>query len=447
MAGVLEKQPVDVQAFVDRQPLRRLTLRTIVLCALIMFIDGFDIYVIGQIAPLIAADLGEPVENLTQVFLLQQIGLSIGAFVISPLPDRFGRKPVLIVCSLVFGAVTLLSTGASSLWELAVLRAAAGVFLAAVIPKATALISEITPPRYRSSFIAVAFCGYVLGTLAAALCVVFLVDRFGWRSCLVLGGVMPLLFVPLCWHLLRESVQFQARRDPLDPAIGRTLKALDPDFELHEGQRYVVVEEERRQGAKPGLREIFDATRAPTTALLWAGYFTIFCSVSLLAAWGPTFFNQLKGVSVAHYAAMSIYLYVGGLIGTASVGFLMDRIGAGRVVVTLSLATAATIVAIGMIPFGTAAFALAFFLSGYCQTATQAGLNALCAQAYPSRIRSTGIGWAFGLARIGGIVGPLLGGIAISLTLGLATIYKLTALMPLVVAILLFALQRRLVPR
>jgi MFS transporter, AAHS family, 4-hydroxybenzoate transporter len=56
----------------------------------------------------------------------------------------------------------------------------------------------------------------------------------------------------------------------------------------------------------------------------------------------------------------------------------------------------------------------ATFLSRICISGGQKSVIALGAFFYPDEIRSTGIGWALGIGRLGGILGPLVVGAALA---------------------------------
>jgi AAHS family 4-hydroxybenzoate transporter-like MFS transporter len=58
--------------------------------------------------------------------------------------------------------------------------------------------------------------------------------------------------------------------------------------------------------------------------------------------------------------------------------------------------------------------ALFAFAIGCTVQSIQAGLNAFASGFYPTAIRSTGVGWGQGIGRLGSVVGPLLGGVAIA---------------------------------
>jgi AAHS family 4-hydroxybenzoate transporter-like MFS transporter len=435
---------LDVQKVIDEQKVRGPHITLLALCAVIMFLDGFDIFMVGKIAPAIAESYGEPATSLTIVFVLQQIGLTAGAFLISPVSDRHGRKTVLLWSVVAFGLLTLFTVWAQSLLQVAILRGLAGLFLAAVIPNATALLTELAPTHRRASFVSLAFTGYTAGGAAGAFVAIWLLDAYGWESGFWIGGIAPLLVAPLFYFLTHESVQFRTRRNPADPEIARTLRRLQPDLDLA-GITHFTIGAAQIGKPKGGLLRVFQDGQAPLTLLLWAIYFMALGTITLLASWMATFFHQLGGISLAKYATVSLISFAGGLAGTMTVGFVMDRFQPTRVLMLLFLVDAVALAAMGSVPFGGGASLILFTVWGYCQAGGQAGINALCAQAYPASIRSTGIGWAFGMGRFGGIFAPVLGGIALSMALDLREVFFLAGLLPLAIIALLFAFERVIV--
>jgi len=434
---------LDVQSVIDRQPGVRRQLPLLILGTIIMFVDGFDIFMLGKIAPAVASGFGEPATRLTIVFLCQQVGLTIGSFVISPLSDRFGRKTMLLWCAAIFGLFALATVAAQSLVQVAVLQGIAGLFLAGVIPNATTLLTEYAPPSRRATFVSIAFTGYTAGGAAGAFVIIWLLKDYGWQSGFWIGGIVPLLFVPLFLFLSHESLQFRARRNPQDPKIERTLRWLEPGISL-DGVTEYTVGPGTQKPARRGVASIFTQGRAPLTLLLWCAYFLALGTITLLASWMATFFNVRGGISLERYAAFSLLSYVGGLAGTTTVGFLMDRFRPVRLLMILFVIDAIAIAMLGMVPFGSPVFVLLLIIWGYCQAGGQGGINALCAQAYPTEIRSTGVGWAFGLGRMGGIFAPTLGGFALARQFSLQECFILVAVLPLLVTATLFGIGRML---
>ena len=422
----------------------------LVLCSIVMIIEGFDIYMIGQIAPAIAQGLGEDATGFIKVFLLQQVGLAVGGFVVSPFSDQYGRKPLLIFCAIAFGLLTLAALAVTSLLQLAALRGLAGLFLAGVVPNALALLTETTPARHRSTFVAIAFAGFVLGSGLAALIALFLLGDYGWQSCFVIGGLLPLLCVPLCILFVDESVPFMLRRNSSDVRIAPALYKIAPDVDLSATLLAPIgagVRPGGSEAADGGLGRVFAPKWIGLTLLLWGGYFLSVGEISMLASWSTTFFNKLAGVSVQAYAATNLLYVAGSLIGTVSAGFLLDRFRRTQVMLILPLVAVLAVALVGSVPFGGAASKAVFFAWGFSQNGAQSALNVICALAYPTAIRSTGVGWSFAMGRVGSIVGPLLGGGALAFAFSLQQIYFAAAAAQLIIAIFMLALARRLAKR
>src|SRR5206468_6324290 len=106
---------VDVTGLIDQQKISRFQILVAVLCAAVVFMDGFDAQAIGYVAPSLSAAWKLPKGALGPVFGAGLFGLMLGALIFGPVADRIGRKPVIIVSVLWFGICTLLTVSATSL--------------------------------------------------------------------------------------------------------------------------------------------------------------------------------------------------------------------------------------------------------------------------------------------------------------------------------------------
>lgn len=429
----------DVDEFVDRQPLGRMQWTVLLVCGLVCFIDGFDIFMIGKIAPAIAADFGQPAAAMEFVFLLQQIGLAAGAFIVSPLADRLGRRRMLAWSCALFGSITFASIYAQNLEQLGWLRGFAGMFMSAGMPIALALISEMTPKHRRSMFVAIALAGYSTGNAASGVVAAWLVDAYGWESGFVIGGVVPLLCIPLLYLFVPESVKFLAERDPRGHRTAATVRRMDPDIMLTGDETFVLGSNKGTQ-EKPSLLDIFRDGRIWMTTLIWGACVLSMTTIAILAQWLPTFFQEMAGIPFQRFAVSAMIAYFGGLAGMLSIGWLMDRFPATRLIPLYYLALAAALFALPYIPFESLLFIAVLLSMNFVQTGGQGGLNTLITQVYPPRMRSTALGWAGGAGRIGGLVAPLFGGFALANQFSLATTLTLIAILPLLVAVLVLLL-------
>lgn len=426
----------DVEAFIDRTRLGRTQIMALFVCILICFIDGFDIFMIGKIAPAIAKGFGEPTLAMTSVFVAQQIGLAVGAFTISPLADRFGRRTMLIFSCFTFGVITLASIYVHNLTQLAIMRGIAGVFMAAGLPMAMALISEITPRHRRSTMVAIALAGYSTGSAASGAVAAWLLDIYGWESGFWIGGLVPLICVPLLILFVPESLKFRAERDPADPRIARTVRRLDRRIELR-GDELFVLNATQAKGRKAKLLDVFSEGRAWMTGLIWAACALSMTNIALMGAWLPSFFQEMAGIPIQEFAIVAMIGYLGGVAGTLCIGWLMDRFRPALLLALFYVLLAVALVALAWVPFHTAGFIVVAILWSFFQTGGQGGLNTMITLVYPPRMRSTALGWAGGAGRVGGIIAPTAGTFALAQHFSLHLTLALAAILPLLVAVLM----------
>ncbi|WP_129790472.1 MFS transporter [Sphingosinicella sp. CPCC 101087] len=433
----------DVEAFIDRQKIGPRQILILAICTLFCFIDGFDIFMIGKIAPAIAEGFDEPPAAMTQLFLYQQIGLAVGAFLVAPLGDRFGRRTMLVVSAILFGTLSLVSIWAQSLHQLSILRGVGGIFMSAGLPLAVALIAETTPKPRRATFIAIAMAGYSTGSAASGAVAAFLLDDYGWQSAFWIAGLVPLLCVPLLLLFVPESIKFRTERNARDPAIARTIARLYPAADLT-GVDSFALGTSREKPKKARLLDIFADGRGFSTTILWICCFLSMSNIALLGAWLPTFFQEMAGVPIQRFAIVAMIAFSGGFAGTLIMGYLMDRFRPAPVIACAYVVLAAALVTLGYVPFEAPLFIAVLILWSFCQSGGQSGLNTFITYAYPPRMRSTGLGWSGGAGRIGGIlIAPTFGGFALQQGLTLQTTLLCVAVSPLIVAALILLLGYR----
>src|SRR5260370_5550704 len=195
-------QPIDVERFIDARGLSHVQVMLLVLCFLVVALDGFDTIAIGCIAPAIRTEWGATPAQLAPLFGAGLFGLMIGAFAFGPLADRLGRRAILAFTVLFFGVASLASAFAPSIGMLILLRFVTGLGLGGALPNAVTLTSEYCPEGRRSSLVMFMICGFPLGSALGGVAAAQLIAEYGWRSVLVLGGILPLLLAPALWVIL-----------------------------------------------------------------------------------------------------------------------------------------------------------------------------------------------------------------------------------------------------
>ena len=435
MAPATDAAPrvLDVQAFIDAQPLSRLQKLLLFLCFLVVAIDGFDTAIVGFIAPAIRAEWRLQVTQLGPLFAAGLFGLMLGAFCVGPLADRHGRKTMLVVSMVVFGTASLASSYSGGLMSLIGLRLVTGLGLGGAMPMTITLASEFCPAARRSSLVTLMFCGFTLGSAMGGLIAAQVLPGFGWRVLLVGGGVAPLVLAPVLGLLLPESVRFLVTIGNAHDRIAAVLARIAPAADF----RSIRFVESAAPKASP-VAQLFGGGLLKGTLLLWLAFFMSLLVVYLMTSWMPTLLQQASGASIADAAFISAMYQVGGTLGAILVGRLMDRFEPHAVLFASYLTGAVCVVLISLSTHAREVMTLAVFAAGACISGGQVGGNALSAAFYPTAYRATGVAWANGVGRSGSIEGSLLGGILLGFGWPATTVYALVAI-PAVISALALA--------
>ncbi len=407
-----ESRALSVSEVMDSRPLGRFQAMTILLCGLVIVFDGFDTQSIGILAPSMSETLGIPLKYFGTILSAALFGLMIASLVMGPVADRWGRKWALVFSVFTFALFMTLTARASSFEGLLVLRFLTGLGLGGAIPNAVALACEYAPKRLVPTVVGFIMAGMPLGqVLAGRVATVLLPTRGGWRAVFYVGGVLPILVAVALILWLPESVRFLTVRGADKRTIARIMARISPDL------AGVTIKPEAAQNReRKGLpvKHLFAEGRTAATLLLWVPFFMNLLILYFIVSWLPALLREVHMPISAGVAAATIF-GVGSIIGSLAQGPLTTRWGAYALllsefglcmVLSASLALVATSLPLVM----TVAFILGFTVTGI-----QAGLNSLAASFYPTSIRSTGVGWALGIGRIGSVTGPVLGGILLKI--------------------------------
>ena len=430
-------QTIDVVDFIDRQPVGGFQIRVLLTCAAVLFLDGFDTQAIGYVAPALAKEWGLSKAALGPVFSAGLFGLMIGALVFGPLADRVGRKTIIILSTLAFGIGALATAMVQDVTTLLVIRFLTGLGLGGAMPNAIAMTSEFNPQRRRATMVMIMFCGFSVGAALGGLLAAGLIPQFGWRAVFVVGGVAPLIMVPILVFKLPESVRFLALHGNAPARVAELLGQINPTATFASGTHFVI--QETHLAGLP-VSHLFRERRTATTLLLWVVFFMSLLDLYFLSNWLPTVLNDL-GASVSEAVVIGSMLQVGGVVGTFALGSLIDRFSF-RALALVYFGAVFAIGAIGQLSHSAVLVTIAIFAAGFCIVGGQIAANALAAAFYPTSVKATGVGWALGIGRIGSIVGPVVGGVLLGQKWSAAAVFMAAAVAALCAALAAFALSR-----
>ena len=420
----------NVSELIDTQPIGVFQIRIVALCAVVALLDSLDLQSIGLAAPAMIADLQIRPSSLGAVFSTALAGLALGAFSFGLLADRVGRKAVLVGATVCFGVFTICTALAPNLGVLLVYRFCAGLGLGGAMPSFISLTSEYVPRRLRAPAIALLWAGFPLGGVFGGLLGSWIIPALGWQSVFWVGGALPLLVGAILVLGLPESISFLVATAAPADRVRRLLQNAYPSASVPADAKFVLNEE--RAGGVSVLR-LFAMGRAVGTTVLWISFFIVFMMLVTNSAWAPTLLKR-EGIDIGQSALAMAAYNLGAMIGTVVAGWLVTGIGAAIVLPIVMLGSA---VSLGLVGYAVPSAQLVTTLEGLFGLflgCGSSGLIALAAIYYPTAIRSTGVGWAMGMGRVGSFAGPLAVGSLVATGLSTIGVFVASGLPALIAA-------------
>ena len=432
---------VDVSRLMDEARVSALTKRCLAFSVLIAFLDGYDITNIGYAGPaLVKAWAITDQSALGPVFGASLIGMLFGAMLLGALGDRFGRKKAIVLSGLIFGGFTWAAVLTHTVTGLLITRLLCGIGIGGVLPNVAALNAEYAPRRLRATLVIVMFSGIGLGSAVPGPVAAWLVPTMGWQILFTIGGAFAILASIGCMIGLPESIKYLVVREGSSAKVARMMRSIRPELSFPPGTVFSVPEEQRYSSASP--KYLFADGLGPMTLLLWVMFATSLMGYFFLMSWTPILLTSLH-IPVTKVALAASVFHIGGLIG----GWVICRPVDLRGMMPVALLYAIAIPVVGLIGYAgslSEPLLMAFlFVAGFCVLGGIYSVNAMSGIIYPTAIRSSGSGWAFGIGRIGSVLGPVMGGVLVGAHMPAAQLYLWAAVPFLICAPACYLFARR----
>lgn len=422
---------LDIRDFINERGISTNQWILVVLCFLIVAVDGMDVAIMGFITPSILAEWNVSKAAFGFVMGAAPIGLAIGALVAGSSSDWFGRRRVLLASVFGFGICTVLSAYASNPEQMALLRFLTGLGLGAAMPNTTTLLTEYVPERSRSFLVATMFTGFNLGSAAIGFVAAYLIPNHGWQSVLMFGGLLPLAMLPLLYFYLPESARFMAVKGVHAEKIGKVLGRV---CGANLGSYREFVCQEGAPATKQPIAVLFSSGYALRTFTLWITYFMGLLVIYLTTSWLPTMMKE-AGMPIERAAQVTAMFQIGGTVGAILVGLAMDRFSPNRIIALAYFVGGLFLIMLGANGVNSAWIVLLVCLVGFFMSGAQTGLNAYAPSSYPTVARATGVSWMMSVGRLGSILGSSIGGLLMTLGWGFENIFILLAVPASIAAI------------
>lgn len=404
-------QQVDVHALAGQSRFNRFHGLVLFWCVLILVIDGYDLAVVGAALPSIMKDMGVDATSAGIMAGSALFGTMLGAIFLGTLADRIGRPRMTAVCVALFSLFTAAAGLTNDPVSFSVTRFIAGLGIGGVLPIMTAQMGEFAPAPLRTRLVTMVFAGYSVGGILVALTAKQLIESHGWQWVFYVAG-LPVLLIPFILKTMPESLSTLVKQGN-QAELRRIAQKMAPQRALPAQAVFVGSPTDKARAAP--VRSLFEEGRGFSTVMIWMAFMTGLFMVYALNSW-LTKLMAMAGYSLGSALNFVIVFNVGAIFGAIGGGLLSDKLNIKHVLVSFYVVGALSLTALAFTK-STELLFLVVFIVGASTLGTQLLAYAYAGDFYAPATRSTGVGFASGVGRIGAIVAPVLIGWLVSLNL------------------------------
>ena len=399
-----------VASIIDNGRVSSQQVLVVVLCMFLNMLDGFVITAMAVVATAVSSELQLTPDRLGWIFSFTLAGMMGGAMFLSPVTDLLGRRRMIIISVALVGASILLTAMATSLAEFILLRFISGIGAGAMLASQATLAAEYSPDKYRALSVVLVTVGYPAGAMFTSVVAELVVPGFGWRGMFWFGGILTLAMVVVAYLFIPESLKFLVERRPpqaLERANAILARMKKPAITSLPS---LQTSSNRPRASFAGtLTRLLSKELRGHTLTLWVTFFLCFSTLYFLMSWIPKLMEDAGFAAGVGRDAFFLF-NLGAIFGVLILGWLSTRMKLTNLVFAFLFASAVGMLAFALAPSDKGLLLVLIFFIGVLQQGGFTGLYGAAAKAYPTEIRSTGIGWSIGLGRFGAVVGPAAAG-------------------------------------
>lgn len=409
--------------------INKISLLVIICCWFVIFIEGYDLVIYGVVLPKLmnANEWGLSSKQAGVIGSYALLGMFVGSVLGGFFSDKWGRKPILIISLLFMSIMMMLTAMTTSVVAFGTYRFFAGLGIGGVVPAASALTTEYSPIKYRSTFFVLMYSGFAVGGVCAATFGVLMLEEFGWRPLFWIGA-LPILLIPFLMKYLPESIRFlqmSNQKKRAQELITRYNLSVDDELIARDES---PVQSHQNQGVQKN--SIFSSVFLKNTIIFSLIYIMAFLLIYGMNTWLPQIMRE-AGYPLNSSITFLLVFNFAAIIGGIFAGRLADIFSPKLVISSAYLLAALSIYLLSLNHH----IVIMYFLvaiAGFGTTGSTFVLASFVMKQYNASNRASALGTASAIGRFGAVLGPILVGVLLDLNFN----YKISFYVFSVIAII-----------
>ncbi len=433
---------IDIKAAIDGQKgMTVFAWYLLIVSAFVMLVDGYDMTSFSLTVSSMAADWGMEKSDFGWIMSVANIGLIFGSFIFGWIADKFGRKTSLIIALWVFAVTSLATAFVNNMYLMCVIRLACSLGIGGVAPNIVALNNDFAPEHAKIKRVTTLFVGMNCGSAFTGIIAGWLMPNFGWHSIYFVGALLPAAAALLVQFGIPESISWQMARSQVtgkdySATIAKTLRKLRTDLEIPADATFEYSAKAEIQKGK--TTDLFRGKMKYITPLLWANFIICLFVAYFFKSWMPTILVE-KGFTASEASYMTSVMMFGSMAGSATIGFILDKVGLRKACIAPLFVMAIAIIFGGLPPqMGITMFVI--ILLGFGQSSSYDINPSMTPLFYPVNLRGTASGMNLGIGRIGSLLAPVVGGYMLATNMPIQTMFTIVVMPEVLSAIIVFAM-------
>ena len=409
MAADAESRTLDVNAFFENAGVTRFHLWLLVISSLVTLFDGLDFALISYVLPYLRDDLQLTDSMMGLVTAAAFLGQMIGSLAGSYIADLYGRRPVIIWCTILGAAFTFVTGFANNAEMIIGLRFLGGLAIGGLLAPAWSLNIESMPSGKKATAVTIIMLGFSIGGSLAGQVTNWLAPAHGWQAVFFACGAGTMVLALILLFTLPESARWMVAKGKPVPLISKALGRFDPAAADIPYTGFTLPDERKTRGESPWAKtaDLFRGTLALITPVLWFTYFFSSFAIYMRVSFSVVFLEMLgvdriEGTNIGSF---------GGLIGAVG-GVLLLALTEKRGPIWIAIAPLLGVPAMLAVGWGLTGgpWFIPIIVFGTIMVGVgHAAVISMTTIYYPSAIRSTGGGWASFVAKFAAVAAPLVG--------------------------------------